>query len=345
MKRESLLVLMVAAVLMARGTEAHAAEAEKGPVKVFLLVGQSNMEGKAHTRTLETLIADPKTAPQYKHLKDGDQWAVRNDVWVVYPRAGGVAKGPLSVGFGDTGEKIGPELGIGLALGDHFGEQVLLIKSAWGGKSLKVDFLPPGAGGPGEFYTKTIEQTRDVLDNLKTHFPEYAGQGYEIAGLVWFQGWNDGGDPSHYTEQFAHFIRDIRKEFKAPNMPVVIGQMGHGGMKNEIKEGSVQQAQADVPKIAEFKGNVLCVSTREYWDEEGAKLFEVWRSCAGHAGQAKRQNKSEAEITACWEPWEEVKDRYTQIASDRPYHYMGSGSCFYGMGQAMGQGMVQLLKK
>jgi len=343
--RESLLVMMFATVLTVTGMESYAAEPEKGTVKVFLLVGQSNMEGKAHIRTLETLIADPKTASQYKHLKDGDKWAVRNDVWVYYPRRGGVAKGALSVGFGDSSEKIGPELGIGIELGDHFDQQVLLIKCAWGGKSLKTDFLPPSAGGPGEFYTKTIQQTRDVLNNLKTHFPDYDGKGYEIAGLIWFQGWNDAGDPSHYTEQFAHFIRDVRKEFKTPNMPVVIGQMGHGGMKQEIRDPSVQKAQADVANILEFKGNVLCVSTREYWDEEAAQLFEVWRSCAGAAGQAKRQNKSEAEIKACWESWEKVQDRYGQIASDRPYHYCGSGRCFYGMGKAMGQGMAELLKK
>jgi len=345
MKLGSMLILMAAAVVMICGIDAYSAQAAKGPVKVFLLVGQSNMEGKAHVRTLETLIADPKTAPQYKHLKDGEEWAVRSDVWVYYPRRGGVAKGPLSVGFGDSGEKIGPELGIGLELGDHFDQQVLLIKCAWGGKSLSVDFLPPGAGGPGEFYTKTIQQTRDVLSNLKTHFPDYTGQGYEIAGLVWFQGWNDLRDPSKYTEQFAHFIRDVRKEFKVPKMPVVIGQMGHGGMKNPIKDPSVQKAQADVPKIPEFKGNVLCVSTREYWDTEAAELFQVWRGCAGRAGQAKRQEKSEAEIKACWQPWEKVKARYSQIASDRPYHYNGSGRCFYGMGKAMGEGLVGLLKK
>lgn len=71
----------------------------------------------------------------------------------------------------------------------------------------------------------------------------------------------------------------------------------------------------------------------------------MWRGCAGRAGQAKRQKKSEAEIKACWEPWEKVKGRYSQIASDRPYHYMGSGRCFYGMGRAMGKGLVKMLKK
>lgn len=93
-------------------------------------------------------------------------------------------KGPVTVGFGDSEKTTGVELGIGMQLGDFYrDQQVLLIKSAWGGKSLKVDFLPPSAGGPGEFYKKTVEQTREALDNLQKHFPDYDGKGYEIAGM------------------------------------------------------------------------------------------------------------------------------------------------------------------
>lgn len=176
-----------------------------------------------------------------------------------------------------------------------------------------MDFLPPSTGGPGEFYTKTIQQTHDVLNNLKTYFHDYDGQGYEIAGMVWFQGWNDMGDPSHYAEQLADFIRDIRKEFKVPKMP-------------------------------EFKGNVLCVSTRPYWDEEAAKDFEIWRQCKAAAGHAQQQKKNKEEVEACWDPWKKVEKRYGQIASNFPFHYCGSGRCFWGMGKAMGDGMIELLK-
>ncbi len=207
-----------------------------------------------------------------------------------------------------------------------------------------MDFLPPSTGGPGEFYTKTIQQTHDVLNNLKTYFHDYDGQGYEIAGMVWFQGWNDMGDPSHYAEQLADFIRDIRKEFKVPKMPVIIGQMGHGGMKAAIRPGSVQAAQAAVPEMPEFKGNVLCVSTRPYWDEEAAKDFEIWRQCKAAAGHAQQQKKNKEEVEACWDPWKKVEKRYGQIASNFPFHYCGSGRCFWGMGKAMGDGMIELLK-
>ena len=47
---------------------AHA-KTEKGPLRVFVLVGQSNMQGKGKIQHLEQLIADDATAADYKHLK------------------------------------------------------------------------------------------------------------------------------------------------------------------------------------------------------------------------------------------------------------------------------------
>ncbi len=131
MKHRHFRLLLIIIVLLFSSIDTYAAQAPKAPVKVFSLVGQSNMEGKAHVKTLESFMKDS----QYQHLKDGDTWIKRNDVWVYYPRRDGVTKGPLSVGFGDSPEKIGPELGIGIELGNYFKQQVLLIKCAWGGKS------------------------------------------------------------------------------------------------------------------------------------------------------------------------------------------------------------------
>ena len=40
-----------------------------------------------------------------------------------------------------------------------------------------------------------LAEVRKALANLKTDFPSYADQGYELAGFVWYHGWNDGVDP------------------------------------------------------------------------------------------------------------------------------------------------------
>lgn len=88
-------------------------------------------------------MKDAATAPKFAHLVDAaGKWRVRDDVFIHYLQR----KGPLTVGFGAKETMIGPELGIGWVTGDAFKEPVLLIKCAWGGKSLGVDFRPPSAG-------------------------------------------------------------------------------------------------------------------------------------------------------------------------------------------------------
>jgi len=148
--------------------------AETKPVKVFILSGQSNMEGKAAASTLEAVIRDPKTRDRYKHLKNGEQWAVRNDVFITYldrqESPVSPLHGPLTVGFGspkterdDDGKKydvpgVGPELGIGWVLGEHFDEPVLLIKAAWGGRAVKYSFRPPSAMPSDEAIRAQVEE-------------------------------------------------------------------------------------------------------------------------------------------------------------------------------------------
>ena len=104
-------------------------------------------------------MADPAKAPLFQHLKDSDgRWAVRDDVWVRYKRENGpLLSGPLTVGFSVYGDRhhFGPELQFGHVLGDYFDNQVVLIKTAWGGKSLFQDFRPPSSGGTtGPYYTR-----------------------------------------------------------------------------------------------------------------------------------------------------------------------------------------------
>jgi len=124
-------------------------------VKVFILAGQSNREGQAAADlegkdynnargTLNTVMKDPAKASLYKHLKDDKgQWTVREDVWVWYrPENSPVKCGPLALGFTvyGGGHHFGPELQFGHVVGDALDNQVLLIKTAWGGKSLSKDF-------------------------------------------------------------------------------------------------------------------------------------------------------------------------------------------------------------
>jgi len=255
----------------------QADQAGKSPVKVFILAGQSNMEGQGKIKidtnrnegrgSLEYLVKDPATAKRYKHLVDDKgQWIVRDDVWIWYLGR----KGGLTVGYGARNDRIGPELQFGHVMGDYFDNQVLLIKTAWGGKSLAKDFRPPGSRGQvGPYYTEMVKLAKNVLANLKEHFPGYDGQGYEIAGFGWHQGWNDGCSMEHtnqYEENLIHFIRDIRREFGNKDIPFVIANSGFGGWKQKIdRRLKIIQAQAAPLKHEELKGTVACVETRDFF--------------------------------------------------------------------------------
>ncbi|NQV33719.1 MAG: hypothetical protein HQ515_13585, partial [Phycisphaeraceae bacterium] len=59
-----------------------------GPVKVFILAGQSNMVGDGHVEpadkrgTLAYMVEKSDRAEQFKHLVDEDgDWRTRKDVW------------------------------------------------------------------------------------------------------------------------------------------------------------------------------------------------------------------------------------------------------------------------
>jgi hypothetical protein len=179
-------------------------------------------------------------------------------------------KGPLTIGFaGYPGQHhIGPEFQFGHIVGEHFDNQVLLIKTAWGGKSLHKDFRPPSAGGEtGPFYTRMLDEIRVALDTLDEDFAEYDERGYEIAGFVWFQGWNDMFDEqarSEYESKLVHLINDVRREFERPQLPVVIGELGNGGENASAHILATREAQSAAASRQEFNGTVAFVKTTSF---------------------------------------------------------------------------------
>jgi len=298
MKRITLCAVCVLAVVLAAGAGARAGEAGKSPVKVFILVGQSNMQGHGHVgpaekkHTLTDLVKDPKTAAKYKHLVDADgKWVVRKDVWF-YQRAAQkgrrgakpttvVRKGGLTVGFGATAERIGPELQFGHAMGDALEEQILLIKTAWGGKSLGINFRPPSSGEPtfeikgdkadvGKYYRLMLSDVKTALADLKKNFPYYDGRGYEVAGLFWHQGWNDGCNANcaaEYEKNMVNFIADVRKDLGVKGLPVVIATSGFGGHDEKLPgvRARIKKVVEPAQIAAAAKApNTACVKTRGF---------------------------------------------------------------------------------
>ncbi len=299
-------------------------------VQVFILSGQSNMVGRGSRENghgdvpggigslRHMAVSDP--AKYARLLVDpGDPanspWRDRTDVRLWWNRAdiGGranITKGYVGPDTTPTG--FGPEYGFGWAVGEHFEQPVLLIKSCWGGKSLFREFRPPRAvaargGEVGPYYVEMIAQVRQVLDHLDTEFPEWAGRGYRIAGFGWHQGWNDCmNEPTaaEYEANLADFIRDIRDEFGRPDLPVSIGATGHGGFDQRPNFATVLQAQlavADPRRHPEFAGTVFTADTRPFWRDVSVS------------------------------PRNDVS------------HWNQNGESFFLIGESMGRGMVEML--
>jgi len=98
---------------------------DSGKVKVFILAGQSNMEGKAKNELLDHQAEAPETKDLFKHLRKDGKWIVRDDVFIKFLKR----TGPLTIGYGSPG-RTGVELEFGHAMGNHFDEPVVLIKAA-----------------------------------------------------------------------------------------------------------------------------------------------------------------------------------------------------------------------
>ena len=280
----------------------------KGPLKVFILAGQSNMEGHGMSEHIKMAAEDSATKAEFGPLLNNGKYVVRKDVWISY----GNRRGGLSVGYGAQDTKVGPEIGFGWHMGEFLKEQVLIIKTCWGGHSLKEKFLPPSMGGPGPSYKQMLSEIHSTLSNLKSHFPDYSEKmGYEITGLVWHQAWNDmidgeqyGEKPAYktYTERQAGLLRDLRKEFKAPNMFMVIGELGAEASKH-AKHVAFRKAQEATTLMPEFKDSTRFAKTCQFWDPD-----EKYKANAG-------------------------------------YHYNGNGKIYYFKGKAMAEAMYELMPK
>ncbi len=289
-----------------------------GKLKVFIMSGQSNMEGAGKV----DLGGDPKTGSRepniigglgslramvvnnpgrYDYLVDpanpvtyagragGENlpgWVARRDVWISYwggvggnpfPNVATVERrnGPITVGFGGQNGMpegyIGPEYGFGQIIGNAMADPVLIIKVSWGGRSLAGDFRLPSSGGTvGKSYKILVEKVHEVLKNLKKYCPNYQGQGYEIAGFGWHQGWNDRIN-ADYTAQYetnlTNLIKDLRAEFRAPKMRFVIGATGMGDANLDptaVALIAAQTAVSDPARHPEFAGTVATVDTRPF---------------------------------------------------------------------------------
>jgi hypothetical protein len=376
------------------------------PLQVYILAGQSNMQGHAKVSTFEHIGMDPATKPMLAEMLGADgQPKVCDRVWIssigCLDTDQAEQMGKLTAGFGASqgGPKIGPEFTFGLYMQKFTDAPILLIKTSWGGKSLNTDFRPPSAGPyvfnetqlatlqkqgkdiaalqaarekeTGVYYRLMIDHVKKVLGDINRVVPNYnAAQGYELAGFVWLQGWNDLVDSGTYPNRdkpggydaystvMADLIRDVRKDLSAPKLPFVIGVIGVGGptaeygpdqQRYKTTHDSFRAAMAAPAQLPEFKGNVVTVLTEKYWDREltaaKAKDTALQQQAKKLAADGKM---SPAEGRAALEKLrkEGLTERERQVLekgiSNLEFHYLGSAKILGGIGKGFAETMAEL---
>ena len=516
---------------------AKATEGRQGrPLKVYILAGQSNMTGMVKNQTLEHIKMFPDTAKEFEDLfnEDGTP-VVLDDVYVsCWPKKDVEAMGKLGptfgAGAGSSSNSIGPEYAFGIYMRKELQEPFLIIKTAWGGKSLNHHFRSPSSGEwtppaghpdlvkeaparlplpnkidlpadyvPGDdlvpswyrgrigkfmgirpmrgvaigevsgvhpiyltsspkqdlpgtpfqkgdlilgvdgsalgddpiqqwrdafhgskklsgdwmitvtrwrkgeidtfdfdiaqiieggrkglpqylaelkkqgvekeknrgmYYRMMIDHTKNVLADIKRVYPDYDEEaGYEVAGFVWFQGWNDlvdgGTYPNRnkprgyeqYTWLLENFIRDVRKDIDAPDMPFVIGVLGVGGVEDPptSNKGYYQQAQAAPADNPEFKGTVAAVHAGRYWDHKLDELNARSHKVRGKRNEFRYKDGLEGEVLD--KAYAEYRARHIRpeeeeilkkAVSNAGFHYLGSAKIMAGIGKGFAEAMMEL---
>ena len=338
-------------------------QAKDKPLKVFILVGQSNMQGTGHVKTLPYMAKDPVTKPLHDKIVDSQgKYLSYKDVQVTAISDKDSEKnGPLTIGFGSNltkPEVCGPELAFGITMYEKLGEPILIIKTSWGGKSIAVDFRPPSAGAPdigkddeqkeknrkaaGHYYRLMKEHVKKVLADPGKFHPAYKkSAGYEIAGFAWFQGWNDmvngGAYPNrykpggydNYTKVLAHFIRDVRKDFNAPKMPFAIGVMGVGGPTKDYESPRYKG-------VHQYFRDAMAApaSMPEFKGTVKTVLTEnFWPKDVEDAEKKKRAKK---ELTG------EEKTLLETGKSNAGFHYLGNLKCYSQIGEALAKVIIEM---
>lgn len=240
-------------------------------VRVFVLAGQSNMVGMA---SIDHLVNVSRDDSSVSDIIGEYPFKTSDSILIKYQENFGNLT--VSTKYAGSRNQFGVEVGFGFTLDDN--HPTLLIKTAWGGKTLAVDFRSPSSGTGnykdmrpldyGVYYRAMIEDVLATTANIQSFIP--TATSFSIDGLVWFQGWNDHLDTGmvqEYGQNLENFIRDVRLDLNA-SFPIIVGELGmHGvspsgrGTDRVLRLRATQRAVCD---LDEFKSNTKFVKTQQY---------------------------------------------------------------------------------
>jgi alpha-galactosidase len=273
--------------------------------------------------------------------------------------------GPLSVGYGGGISNIGPEYGLGITLERLVDAPILLVKCSWGNTSIADAWRAPSLDGvetpkekanreawnkkmaekakaegreytPNQSRAKTGElqwawkqvmpQVDRVLADPGKFHPDYdPAVGYEVAGLVWFQGYSDK-DNTAYGELLARMVEDFREKVKAPKMPVVCGTLGMAAFQNAAFSDAANQGMVEASQMPGLVGTMDVVNTAPFYPQE----LDLWKQVRDLSEEGSPEHEEAIRIAQ-------------KATSNVGFHYHGSAKFFLLLGDAMARSLANLM--
>lgn len=209
------------------------------PVKVFILGGQSNMDGTGKGEELpEEYVVAPKNSMIWDNKKK--KWVkLRTD------------------SFSERRKfKFGPEVAFTHLLAKKYPKHTIaIVKTSGGGTKLWKHWLPEQG-----MYKAFLRNMNNALDELKSK-----GTPYEICGMLWMQGESDAETlewANAYEENLKVLYNDVREQTEKPNLPIVMGRISIGLLRETpwvFDFTEVVQAAQD--RVAKADKNVRIINT------------------------------------------------------------------------------------
>ncbi len=327
------------------------------PVKVFILMGQSNMVGfgQAGPETAKgTLAFYIKEEKRYPFAVDETgAWVARQDVRCAVWTGDGKSKPRadwLKPGFGArAGVHFGPELGFGHVIGEALDAPVLLIKVSCGNRSLGWDLLPPGS--PRFVHEGKVHAGYgDKRDN----WPVDPAKGIATEPPAWVDKngkpiqWHGGLQYDLDTGNAKRILADLATHYPGATSHEIAGFVWFQGHKD----------QGDA-LAGRYEQNLVALINALRKDFSAPKAPFVLATGCGNPGteggglkvalaqlamnDAKRHpdfagNVRCVDIRGLW-------PKEAESPSRQGYHYYWNGAVYMDIGMALGQAMADLMKK
>ena len=324
-------------------------------VKVFILLGQSNMVGAGKVKggdgSLEFAVKEKKKYPYL--VQDDGKWTERQDVRFVRYMSG---KGPLNNEWMTVkGNTLGPEFGIGHVLGNAMDAPVMILKCCIGNRALGWDLLPPGSERR-EFVAKDKAgvEKKLVYAGYKDK-PEFwamdPAKGLKTEPAPWVDNngkpidWYAGKQWDSDTGDAKKALADLEQHYPGAKGYEVAGFFFWQGERDAGNAGHAAHYEKNL--VAFIK------ALRKEFNAPDAKfvlgtLGEAVKGSSGPGGQVLNAHLA---VDGTSGKYPEFKGNVATIYT-HPMAQGGSGNGHYGgkaevymdVGEAMGKAMVELMK-